>query len=559
VSRHRRFIQFSLAVGLGLLLTVTVIPGSIYGINLLSNGPFENFQSYNGEDWRGFPERYGQDWNVQVLDEDGLHFMDSDTFGQFLTAIFGVPYLNYRLEGNLAQSFASRRGYNFVFSQTVPVSNGMDYAFGGKIVTFWKGAGGETNDTKIFKRIGLDPTGGTDHAGPNVVWTDWLGLDNAWTSPALAVAATSNTVTVFIQVENTEADVGPSDLNTGYIDNFKLELAPVATLNLPAQAAPGPVNVSWSVNIPDSGFWNLWGYDVEFKDNAAGPWQTIQSHAAGNGQNNSYSLNAQAGKTYTFRVRAWQQEAPNGSPVTTALPGLWVEKSILIGQAVIGQVTDHTGLALSGVTISVSGTTTSTLSGSGGLYALPTGTSSDFDVVATDFDGLVAPPAATVNVPAGGAGMLDITLRPTGAAQGIDNNDFEADLANWNTSNGPATGRSGADKHSGQGSLLISNSTTISQVNAVTTMGRPMLSFWHKSDAPFTAEFLTTAGVVRSVTLDPTSDWTHTQLASGLGQAYSGLVGVNFSYPGGVASIYLDEVSIGAGPLPTYLPLISKP
>ena len=155
--------------------------------------------------------------------------------------------------------------------------------------------------------------------------------------------------------------------------------------------------------------------------------------------------------------------------------------------------------------------------------------------------------------------MLDITLRPTGAAQGIDNNDFEADLANWNTSNGPATGRSGADKHTGQGSLLISNSATISQVNAVTNMDRPMLSFWYKSDAPFTTEFLATAGVVRSVTLNSTSGWTHTQLGSGLGQAYSGPVGVNFSYSGGVANIYLDEVSIGTGPLKTYLPLISKP
>src|SRR5262245_9976738 len=184
--RNDRSYRWLLAFIGGLLLLA--LPGLGLAANLLgSGGTFETFDSYNGEDWRGYPERKGQGWTVTVIEEEGLHFLDSDNFGRFLTQYYGVPYLNYRIEGNFAQGFASRRAYNFVFSETLTLDNGQDYALGGKIVTFWKGSGGERNDAKIFKRIGIDPTGGTSYEGPHVVWTDWVGTDNAWTSPALAL------------------------------------------------------------------------------------------------------------------------------------------------------------------------------------------------------------------------------------------------------------------------------------------------------------------------------------------------------------------------------------
>ncbi len=557
VFQKNQIVRFMMAVSLGGLIALLAAPPLALAVNLLANGNFEAYQSYNGENWRGFPEKIGQGWNVQVIDEDGLHFMDSDTFGQFLTATFGVPYLNYRLEGTYAQAFASRRRYNFVLYQTVPVTNGQAYAFGGKVVSFWKGSGGETDHTKIRKRVGIDPTGGVDYSSGNVIWSDWDSTDNAWTSPALAVTSAATQATVFIQVHNTADDVGAAHLNTGYIDNFKFELAPVASLNLPAQSAPGSVNVSWSAVIAD-GFWNLWGYDVEYKDNAAGVWHTIQTHSSGSGQNTGYTLNAQAGKIYTFRVRPWMQEAPNGSPITTAMPGLWVEKSLTIGQAVAGRVANHAGLGQSGVTVSVSGAATSTTSLNDGSYALPTGADGNFEIVAGNHNGLVAPPAVTVNVPPGGVGQLDITLRPTGPAQGITNNDFETDLANWNSSNGPAVGASTADKHTGQRSLLISNTVGVSQTNTVTGMDRPLLSFWYRSDVSFTVEFLGTGGIVKSVTIPASAAWSHFTLESGLGAGYSGPVGVNFINNGGPANIFVDEVSIGSGPAKTFLPVITK-
>lgn len=543
-----------LLIIVAILSTALLLPAAALAVNLLTNGRFESFQSYNGEDWRGYPERYGQGWSVKVIDEDGLHFMDSKTFGQFLSAIFGVPYLNYRLEGEYAQAFASRRAFEFVLYQTVSTNSGQDYAAGGKIVTYYKGSGPEVNHTKVFKRIGIDPTGGTDHTSPNIMWTAWDGTDNAWISPALAYTAAGSQATVFIQVENTEPDVGSAHLNTGYIDNFKFEPAPVATLNLPAQASPGPVNVSWSVNIPDSGFWNLWGYDVQYKV-GSGPWQTIQEHDDGDGNDTSTTLTATAGKIYTVRVRPWQEHG--GDAATTAMPGVWQEKSVTIGDAVTGRVINHAGLGLSGVTVSIDGTSATTTSEADSSYALPTGGGGNFDIVASSFGGLVAPPVTTVTVPSGGIAELDLMLRPTGAAQGLTNNDFETNLSDWSVSSGAASA-STADRHTGQRSLLISGSTSVSQANSVSGMDRPLLSFWYKSDASVTVEFLDGSGAVKSKTLGPAAEWTYASLDSGLGEGYSGQVGARFTRSGGAANIFIDEVSIGAGPLRTYLPMLLR-
>lgn len=539
----------------------------VMAVDLLINGPFEAFHTYNGKEWRGFSEKTGAGWTVRVLDEEGLHFMDSDTFGQFLTAVYGVPYLNYHLEGGYAQSFASRRAYNFVFSQTVTVSNGQDYTFGGKIVTFWKGSGGERDDTKIFKRIGLDPTGGTDYSSSAVIWTEWEGTDNAWTSPALAATAQADQMTVYFQVNNTGDDVGAAYLNTGYIDNFKFELAPVATLNLPGQAAPGSVNVTWSASIPDPNYWTLWGYDVQYKEGTNGAWQTIQTHDGSNNQNTGYALQAEAGETYTFRVRPWQ-ERPGGDAATTALPGIWQEKSVTIGQAVVGRVIDHAGVGLNDVTVSISGTNESTVSINGGNYLLPTGDPGTFAIVASDFNGLSAPPATLVTVPsAEEIGTLTITMRPPDNI--ITDNDFESGLSSWNISSGAAAGVSEEAWHTGRRSLRISDTVSISQTGVVSGMANPLLSFWYKSEAGFSVEFLGEASAnpiqtqavepVQTQNLDPVADWTHVTLELGTSDVYSGELGVNFAYSGGSgANIFIDEVSIGAGPYKIFLPVVVK-
>jgi len=555
---QRKLISLFTALGLGLALVFLAGPGAGLAVNILVNGAFESFQSYNGEDWRGYPEKTGQGWTVKVLEEDGLHFMDSETFGHFVAAFYGVADNNYRLEGNYSQVLASRHGFNFVFSQTVAVDVGKDYALGGKIVTFWKGPGGEWDDTKILKRIGVDPTGGTSYTGPNVLWTEWDGTDNTWTSPALAATAQASQMTVFIQIHNTGDDVGAASLNSGHIDSFKFELAPVANLVLPDRAPPGDIEVRWSVTVPDTGqWWELWGYDVEVKDDVSGVWQVLQNHDEADGRNTRYTLDAQAGRTYTFRVRPWQQKKSGGDPTVTALPGVWKEKSITIGQAIVGQVVNHAGLGLGGVTVSISGTSASTVSSGSGNYQLATGADGTFDIKADDFNGLVAPPVTAVSTTQDTPGTLTITMRPAGTEQVIANNDFESDLSNWSTG-GPAS-VTGAEQHTGSGSLLLTGGATASQSGSTTDMRFPLLSFWYKSetDTTLTVEVLNGGGPIKTKSLATASDWIFVTVESGLGKDYRGPVGAKFSQSGS-GNIYIDEVSIAAGPFKIYLPITFK-
>ncbi|MGQ9503135.1 MAG: fibronectin type III domain-containing protein [Anaerolineae bacterium] len=316
------------------LVTLSTWSSAVLAINLSLNGSFDLFDPYyeNGQPqyWRDFPEMQARGWTVRVLSgADRLHFMDSDTFGKFLQSVYGLSYLNYHLEGDKAQAFASQYPFSFVFSQAVTVENGIDYAFGGKLVTFWKGPGGEVDHTKIFKRIGVDPSGGSDPLAASVMWSDWDSRDNEWLSPTIAVTAQADRATLFIQVDNHGDNVGVQYLNTGYLDSFHFEKAPVATLDMPAQAPPGALWVSWSAMLPDPDYWSLWGYDVQLRMNG-GDWQTIQQVNQPGGQSQGTTLQLQANAMYTLRVRAWQQRKPSGDPTIPALPGVWVERRVQV-------------------------------------------------------------------------------------------------------------------------------------------------------------------------------------------------------------------------------------
>jgi hypothetical protein len=175
-----------------------------------------------------------------------------------------------------------------------------------------------------------------------------------------------------------------------------------------------------------------------------------------------------------------------------------------------------------------------------------------------------------VTVPVNGVGALTITLRPTGTNQALVNNDFETDLSNWNVSDGTAGSDSNTDRHTGNRSLWLSNTVSISQTGTVSGMRKPLLSFWHKNDVPFTVQFLgeglggsslgsMALSPAQTQTLGVTSDWTHFTLDLGSSEVYTGEIGVNFNYTGGAgANIFVDEVSIAAGPYKTYLPIALK-
>jgi LysM repeat protein/putative sterol carrier protein len=196
----------------------------------LMNGSFDEYQPYfrDGENkfWKEpqFPEEYGKNWTLQLISEKKprIHVMNSGVYGKFAQKYFGGGGLDYHQHGRYSQVIASQYGYDLVFHQTVAAQTGRDYTFKGMIVSFYKGTSGERADGKIFKTIGIDPTGGRDHNSPKVVWDERDGTDNVWRYPSLKVKAQASAITVFIRIENTEKDVGKTELNLVHLEHFEL-------------------------------------------------------------------------------------------------------------------------------------------------------------------------------------------------------------------------------------------------------------------------------------------------------------------------------------------------
>ncbi|MBN1994694.1 MAG: SCP2 sterol-binding domain-containing protein [Anaerolineae bacterium] len=197
----------------------------------LLNGSFDDYQPYvrDGEAkvWKEpqFSEQYGAHWTLQLISEvkSRVHLMDSGTFGRFTQKYFGGGGLDYHIHGKHSQVVASRYGFDLVFFQTVAAQEGREYTFRGSIVSFYKGTSGERADGKIFKTIGLDPTGNREWNRPSVIWGEGDGKDNEWRYPVVRTVARTNAITVFIRLENTERDVGQTELNIVHLEDFRLE------------------------------------------------------------------------------------------------------------------------------------------------------------------------------------------------------------------------------------------------------------------------------------------------------------------------------------------------
>ncbi|MEM7346807.1 MAG: fibronectin type III domain-containing protein, partial [Chloroflexota bacterium] len=317
-------------------------------------------------------------------------------------------------------------------------------------------------------------------------------------------------------------------------------------------ATGSTVNLNWSGSAAPG--WNLKGYEVAYKEQSSSSWTTLQSKTS---SNTSGSFPGQVGKLYDIRVRAWQTKSePYNSDID--MPGVWREATVVVGEAVVGQVINNFGTGVSGVTVAISGTATSTTSDSSGNYILPTGSAGTFEIVASDSGGMTAPPAKSVTVPANSAVTLNISLRP--ADDAIKDYDFEmGNLAtSWHTAGGSPSLSS--TSHTGSWALQLDSSDMLTQTQTVTNMRRPLLSFWYKTDAgtTLTAQFLGESGsIIQTKILPEATAWTYITVESGLGENYTGSVGVKLSHTSGTNG-FIDEVSIAAGPLTTYIPIVLK-
>ncbi len=197
----------------------------------LLNGSFDDYQPYlrDGQPlvWKEsqYPECYGANWALDLVSEgkSRLHLMDSGIFALFAQKYFRGNGHDYHIHGTHSQVITSRYSFDLVFKQTVMAQLNRTYTFKGAIVSYYRGPGGVKGDGNIFKRIGLDPTGGNDYRSANVLWGERNGNDKQWFYPSIQAKAQASAITVFIRLENIEKDAGETDLNTIHLDNFVLE------------------------------------------------------------------------------------------------------------------------------------------------------------------------------------------------------------------------------------------------------------------------------------------------------------------------------------------------
>ena len=553
-----KFAKRSSVMGLICLFFLLGMIPPLLAADVGDNAGFNNpYNPIPDRDFRGESQLIADGWNpfyVEANTEPGsgnaskLRWMSS---AQFASTFGG---LDYHIEGDQSQSLWS--SYEFeggIYQQIEGLTPGQAYGFDIGMVTFWRGPGYPDSDGKMIKQVGIDPTGGTDPTSSAIVWSDPNDNDKAWIYMDVAATAQAATITLYAKVQAPENDsFNHTDLDMVYFDAGHIDVAPNAGLTISNNDTT--INANW-VGAAAPG-WSIKGFEVQYQNQADGEWITLQSKEE---TNTNISFTGQAGQTYTVRVRAWQRtsEAYNSD---IDMPGVWAEQQVILGNAVAGQVRNHLGFGLGSVKVSITGSVTSTLSQNGGDYVLPTGGPGVFDIIADDWDDLVAPPATSVTVPANGLARLDITLRPGGAQQALANNDFEVDLSNWNLSHSGAATVSLNSAHTGQRGLLITDTVEISQTSIVTGLRNPSLSFWRKNSAPFTVTLLAGAGPAQTKTLNPSGEWTQTLLEMANGAIYSGSIGVKFGYSGDAgANIFIDEVSLTAGLNRVLLPIIVKP
>ena len=197
----------------------------------LLNGDFESFQPfvYKGAPkvWKGrYREEVGAGWQAKIISgvkKKRIRFLSSLVFGQVAKDLYGGSGLNYAYGGGNSQVIISQYGYDAVLYQTIAAQPGKTYRFSGLIVSFYKGTDNPATPNKIFKTLGIDPTGGQDYRSSAIVWGDRDSTDHAWINPSVSAQAQSNAITVFIRIENTEKNVGVTELNIVHLDKFLLE------------------------------------------------------------------------------------------------------------------------------------------------------------------------------------------------------------------------------------------------------------------------------------------------------------------------------------------------
>jgi len=589
-----RNIKLALAVGLGMLLLPLAAMGAVTGLtNPGLEAPFVPYGTYNG-------------WNLQVANGWERFLVPANTYkdGERLRffsasdwAAFNGSPITERVEGENAQVWWSSSTKKFdagVYQQITGLTIGESYGFQAGILQVFETTNRTDPATGVMaRRVGIDPTGGTDPESPNVVWSPLEehatfssgGKKYTWFWPSVGAKAMSTTMTVFIRVSSKGQGSTPNSDQVWADDTF-FDIAPTTTLTLTPLGST-QLRADWS-GSPRDGF-VAYASEAQYRRISDTTWTDLQvfdvlDSAPPTGTSATFSI--VEGETYIVRARTWHERVVDGR--THQVAGPWVEAQYPPSKPAMGRVTGsvllNTEAPLGDVRVQVTGATTTTTSADDGSYTLETG-GGTFGITATHRSGWKAPSPVRATVAATETLPLTITLRPPDDF--IRNGDFEGTLTGW-AQNLTASAFITSDHRAGNSSLCVTGAGTITQTGLVSDMYRPVLSFWYKAadgggltatifgsppltpTAPLSLSGPTAGWQLAYLPLDlPTRPLTGTGSLGSVGTGslgsftpplYSGEVGVRFTF-GGAATVCLDEVSVGrswGGTHTLFLPLILK-
>ncbi len=469
-----------------------------------------------------------------------------------------------------------------IYQRVTGLTPGVGYGFNMVMLTIYESAGEPRADGKMFKQIGMDPTGGIDPLAPTVVWTEPNGMDKAWDlQQRTSVLAEGSAMTVFARVISTDPAFHWQQVNLSILDSAILARTPTVSANSPSNSSTTAFWVSWDDVALAPGAKYFRGCDVQWMDEAAGVWhdwftQTMEEGATFHGQYNH---------TYRFRARAWQQYE-NDAWLHGPYSATYDSRTQVLWGSLTGHVASPEGWPLWGAMVEVAETGQTAWTGWDGKYLInlqPGNTELNLSV---SNSGWLSPADAHgVDVAQGQTTTVDWFMRPPDDA--VVNGEFEEGLEGWEVlADAGVTPEVVADPvHTGLSALKLggkatpSHTVAVSQTLTLSSAWEPTLSFLYQPAETdvgdlFTAELTLvqditpTQAVTTTWTVIPSLDvdgWTHFWTPVGPADTYvSGTLSVQFRVydDGGEETVvHLDEVSVGAtpgGPYRVYLPATSK-
>jgi len=469
-----------------------------------------------------------------------------------------------------------------IYQRVTGLTPGIAYGFHTVMLTIYESAGEPRVDGKMFKQIGMDPTGGIDPLAPTVVWTEPNGTDKAWDlQQRTSVLAEGSAVTVFARVTSTDRAYHWQQVNLSILDSAILAKTPTVSATSPSSCSTTAFWVSWDNVLLAPGAKYFRGCDVQWMDEAVGIWhdwftQTMQEGATFTGQ---YS------HTYRFRARAWQQYE-NDAWLYGPYSATYDSRTQVYWGRLTGHVVSPEGQPLWGAELRVGETEQKAWTGWDGRYLINLLPGHTELTLSVSKPGWLSPANAHgIDVAQGQTAIVDWVLRPPDDA--VVNGEFEEGLEGWQllADAGVTPEVVAYPVHTGLAALELggeavpSHTVAVSQTLSLSNAWEPVLSFLYRPaetdegdlfavELTLVQEITPSQAVTTTWTVIPSLDvdgWTHfwTQVGPE-GTSVTGTLSAQFRVydDGGEETVvHLDEVSFGAtpgGPYRIYLPTIPK-